>query len=172
MGCVLVSGRRPVPGLRGIPDRKVVGEDRNRLALLGVSGAFIFVLSSLKLPSVTGSCSHPAGTGLSAALFGPAVTSVLSAIVLLYQALFLAHGGLTTFGANVVSMGIAGLIVGNAIFRADQRTNLKLSATVFATAMMADPVTYVVTWLQLALALPRRADASQPLLPRSQGSSG
>jgi cobalt/nickel transport system permease protein len=145
MGCVPVSGRRPVPGLRGIPDRKVVGEDRNRLVLLGVSGAFIFVLSSFKLPSVTESCPHPTGTALSAALFGPTVTSVLSAIVLLCHALFLAHCGLTTLGANVVSMGIAGPIVGDAFFRAGQRTNLNLSATVLATAMMTDPVTYVVT---------------------------
>ncbi len=31
--------------------------------LLALMGAFIFVLSALKLPSVTGSCSHPTGSG-------------------------------------------------------------------------------------------------------------
>ena len=36
--------------------------------LLGVAAAFSFVLSALKLPSVTGSCSHPTGTGLGALL--------------------------------------------------------------------------------------------------------
>jgi cobalt/nickel transport system permease protein len=69
---------------------------RDVLPLLAVSGAFIFVLSSLKMPSVTGSCSHPTGTGMGAILFGPWMTSVLSIIVLIYQAIFLAHGGLTT----------------------------------------------------------------------------
>ena len=41
--------------------------------LLGAAGAYSFVLSALKLPSVTGSCSHPTGIGLGAALFGPLV---------------------------------------------------------------------------------------------------
>ena len=81
------------------------------LPLLAVLGAFIFVLSSLKLPSVTGSTSHPTGTGLAAVILGPAITSVLSLIVLVFQALLLAHGGITTLGANVFSMGIAGPIL-------------------------------------------------------------
>lgn len=51
----------------------------------------MFVLSSLKLPSVTGSCSHPTGNGLGAVLFGPAVASVLATIVLVFQALLIAH---------------------------------------------------------------------------------
>ena len=83
---------------------RLVKEKPEVLPLIAVSGAVIFVLSSLKLPSVTGSTSHPTGTGMAVILFGPAITSVLSAIVLLYQALFLAHGGITTFGANLMSM--------------------------------------------------------------------
>src|SRR5690606_35385169 len=79
---------------------KLVNEKREILPLLAVAGAFVFVLSSLKLPSVTGSCSHPTGTGVAAIIFGPAISAVLGTIVLLYQALFLAHGGLTTLGAT------------------------------------------------------------------------
>ena len=71
---------------------KLVKEERGILPVLAVAGAFIFVLSSLKMPSVTGSCSHPTGTGIGAIIFGPAITAVLSTIVLIYQALFLAHG--------------------------------------------------------------------------------
>ena len=63
--------------------KKIVDETPESKALLAVSGAFKFILSSLKLPSVTGSCSHPCGNGLGAALFGPAVTAVLATIVLL-----------------------------------------------------------------------------------------
>ena len=59
---------------------KQVKEHRETLSLLAVSGAFIFLLSSLKMPSpVVGSCSHPTGTGLSTVLFGPFITCVLSA---------------------------------------------------------------------------------------------
>jgi cobalt/nickel transport system permease protein len=55
--------------------------------LLGLAGAFTFVLSALKIPSVTGSCSHPTGTGLGAVLFGPLTMTVLGSLVLLFQAL-------------------------------------------------------------------------------------
>ena len=102
----------PIVGYGLYQIRKLVDENPDITALLAVSGAFMFVLSSLKLPSVTGSCSHPCGNGLGVALFGPAVTGVLATIVLLFQALLLAHGGITTLGANCVSMGIVGPFVG------------------------------------------------------------
>jgi len=106
------------------------------------------------MPSVTGSCSHPTGTGLGAILFGPFVTSVLGLIVLLYQAIFLAHGGLTTLGANVFSMGIAGPIVGWAIYKGCTKANINTYVTVFLAAALADLFTYVITSVQLALAFP------------------
>lgn len=69
--------------------KKVVDETPESKALLAVSGAFMFVISSLKLPSVTGSCSHPTGNGLGAALFGPAATAVLATIVLILRQFYL-----------------------------------------------------------------------------------
>ncbi len=137
--------------------KKVFRERREALPLLAVAGAFVFVLSSLKLPSITGSCSHPTGTGLAAILFGPAIASILGVIVLLYQALFLAHGGLSTLGANVFSMGIAGPLAAYGIYRAGRWMNLNTFVTVFLAAAIADLSTYVVTSLQLALAFPAEA---------------
>src|SRR5512141_3269663 len=69
---------------------RLVNEKREILPLLAVAGAFIFILSSLKLPSVTGSSSHPTGTGLSIISFGPWITALVCSIVLLFQSLFLA----------------------------------------------------------------------------------
>ncbi len=134
--------------------KQLINEKREALPLLAVAGAFVFVLSSLKLPSVTGSCSHPTGTGLGAILFGPFITSVLGLIVLIYQALFIAHGGLTTLGANVFSMGIAGPLVAYAIYLAGTKVNLNTYVTVFLAASLADLFTYIVTSIQLALAFP------------------
>ena len=54
----------PIVGYGLYQIRKMVDENPDITALLAVSGAFMFVLSSLKLPSVTGSCSHPCGNGL------------------------------------------------------------------------------------------------------------
>ncbi len=87
---------------------KLVREKPEARLLLGAAGAFTFVLSAIKLPSVTGSSSHPTGTGIGAILFRPPVMAFLSTIVLIFQALLLAHGGITTLGANVFSMGVVG----------------------------------------------------------------
>jgi cobalt/nickel transport system permease protein len=138
----------------GMRVKKVVREHPEVKLLLAASGAFVFVLSALKLPSVTGSSSHPTGTGLAASLFGPTITSVLSAIVLLFQALLLAHGGLTTLGANIFSMGIVGPFVAYGLYRGLPAVGFSLPVAIFAAATLGDLSTYVVTSLQLALAFP------------------
>ena len=134
--------------------KKIVDETPESKALLAVSGAFMFVLSSLKLPSVTGSCSHPCGNGLGAALFGPAVTAVLATIVLIFQALLLAHGGLTTLGANIVSMGIVGPLVAWAVYKGLTKANISSTIAIFFAAFLGDLLTYVATSFQLAFAFP------------------
>ena len=134
--------------------KKVVREHPEAKMLLAASGAYIFVLSALKMPSVTGSCSHPTGTGLAAALFGPTVTTVLSAIVLLFQALLLAHGGLTTLGANIFSMGIVGPFIAYGLYRGLPALGFSIPVAIFAAAALGDLSTYVVTSFQLAFAFP------------------
>jgi len=132
-----------------------VKEHRETLSLLAVSGAFIFLLSSLKMPSpVVGSCSHPTGTGLSTVLFGPIITAILSLIVLIFQALFMAHGGITTLGANVFSMGIAGPLLAYAVYRLGKAVNLNVFVNVFLVTAVADLFTYVITAIELAAAFP------------------
>lgn len=134
--------------------KKVTDKHPESKPLLAVSGAFIFILSSLKMPSVTGSCSHPTGTGLSAVLFGPAATSVLAAIVLVFQALLLAHGGITTLGANDFSMGIVGPFAGWLIWKGARKIGWGTSLSIFLAAVTADWLTYVTTAVQLSLAFP------------------
>lgn len=139
-------------GLRSIR-RKTDGQSQN-LLLLALCGAFVFVISSLKIPSVTGSCSHMTGTGLSAILFGPAVTSVLGLIVLIFQAILLAHGGLTTLGANCFSMAIAGPLAAYGLYRGLRAVKVDRKACVFLAAFLGDLFTYCVTSVQLAAAYP------------------
>ena len=134
--------------------KKTREETPESTALLAVSGAFMFVLSSLKLPSVTGSCSHPTGNGLSAAIFGPAAAAVLATIVLLFQALLLAHGGLTTLGANVFSMGIVGPFVAWIVYKFLVKNNISSTIAIFFAAFFGDLLTYVATSFELALAFP------------------
>ena len=131
--------------------RKTVRENRRAVTLLAMSGAFIFVISSLKIPSVSGSCSHMTGTGLGAILFGPSAVSVLGILVLIFQAILLAHGGLTTLGANTFSMAIAGPIVSWAVYKLLRKANAPAAVAVFAAAALGDLFTYVVTSVQLGV---------------------
>lgn len=132
--------------------RQRLQERPEQRMLLGVAAAFAFVLSALKLPSLTGSSSHPTGLGFGALLFGPLAMVPVALVVLLFQALLLAHGGLTTLGANLFSMGIVGPFVAYGVFRALR--GLGLTPAVFCAAALANLATYVVTSLQLALAFP------------------
>ena len=137
--------------------RNKVKENRRNLVLIAMSGAFIFVISSLKIPSGTGSCSHMTGTGLGAILFGPSAVSILGIIVLVFQAVLLAHGGLTTLGANTFSMAIAGPLVSFGIYKLCTHTKMNRKAGIFLAALAGDLFTYCVTSIQLALAYPSEA---------------
>lgn len=141
-----------VHGARAVV-RQVREEPETRL-LLGAAGAFTFVLSALKLPSVTGSSSHPTGTGLGAILFRPPVMALLGTIVLAFQALLLAHGGITTLGANAFSMAVVGPWVAYGVYTLVRRLGGGLSVAVFLAAALADLSTYSTTAVQLALAHP------------------
>ncbi len=122
--------------------------------LLALMGAFIFVVSALKLPSVFGSSSHPTGSGLASVVFGPAIASVLSMIALIFQATLLAHGGLTTLGANVFSMGIMGPVVAYVTWMVCKKARVPTPAGVFLAVALSDLFTYLTTSVQLALAFP------------------
>jgi cobalt/nickel transport system permease protein len=142
--------------------KKATAENRKALLILAMAGAYAFVLSALKIPSVTGSSSHPTGTGLGAILFGPSTMSVLGIIVLLFQAILLAHGGLTTLGANTFSMAIAGPFVSYGVYKLSLQLQLGKKPAVFLAARWR-PFHYCVTSFQLAI-----AHMTQHMRPRSK----
>ena len=135
----------PVIAYGVIQIKKGLEEHPESKPLLAVPGAFIFILSSLKLPSVTGSCSHPTGTGLGAVLFGPAAVSVLAAIVLVFQALLLAHGGITTLGANDFQWELSDPLQHWLIWKGARKIGWSTSIAIFLAAVMGDWLTYATT---------------------------
>lgn len=132
--------------------RKCIKKNSEIKMLLALMAAYIFMMSAMKLPSVTGSSSHPTGTGLGSIIFGPLVVVILSVIVLLFQALLLAHGGLTTLGANVLSMGIVGPLIAYGIYRVLKNKNKSLA--IFLACALGNLSTYIVTSIQLSFAYP------------------
>lgn len=134
--------------------KKIISNQRKTLLILAMVGAYAFVLSALKIPSVTGSSSHPTGTGLGAILFGPTPMAVIGLIVLLFQAILLAHGGLTTLGANTFSMAVAGPLVSFGIYKLCTKLKINKLVAIFLAASLGDLFTYCVTSFQLGIAYP------------------
>jgi cobalt/nickel transport system permease protein len=141
-----------LPGIVQIKHR--VQENLSYKPFLAMVGVAIFVISAMHLPvPVTGSCSHPCGTPLAAILVGPWAASVLSTIVLFFQALFLGHGGITTIGANTFSMGIAGGFSGYLLWKLLRAIHCPLWLAAGAAGLAGDLITYLVSAFELAWSL-------------------
>jgi cobalt/nickel transport system permease protein len=131
--------------------------------LVGMVAAVVFVISCMPIPvPLAGTCSHPCGTGLAAVLLGPALGVVAAAVALLIQALFLSHGGLSTWGANLFSMGVMGSFAGYAAFRGLRLAGLGLVAAAFGAGLVADWATYAGTAMIMAAGI-RGASPFWPL---------
>ena len=127
--------------------------DPKYMSLVGLMGAAVFVISVWHIPvPVTGSCSHPVGTPLAAMIIGPFPVTVISAIALFFQT-FVGHGGITTIGANDISMGIAGTFVGFFTFLGLYKAKVKLWVAAGAGGLAGDLMTYIVAAFELAIGL-------------------
>ncbi|AGK95810.1 energy-coupling factor ABC transporter permease [Clostridium pasteurianum] len=147
-----VSAAFILPGVREIKRR--ADENLYYKPFLAMIGVGVFIISCMHLPvPVTGSCSHPCGTALAAILVGPFATAVISAIVLFFQAIFLGHGGITTIGANTLSMGIAGGFSGYFCWKVLRKFNIPLWLAAGTAGFVGDIVTYLASAFELAISL-------------------
>lgn len=130
--------------------KKLSGVDLSFKPLVGLMAAVVFIISCIPIPVPTaGTCSHPCGTGISGILLGPAISILISAVALLIQALFLAHGGLSTWGANIVSMGVMGSFAGFLTFKALRSMKINMAVSGFMAGLLADWATYFTTSIEL-----------------------
>ena len=142
--------------------KKLSSTDLSFKPLVGVIAAVVFIISCMPIPVPTaGTCSHPTGTGISGILLGPAISILITAAALLIQALFLAHGGLSTWGADIVSMGVVGSFAGYFTFRALRAIKINVAVAGFMAGLFADWATYLTTSVELASGI--RGDS--PFLP-------
>ncbi|MGZ3607981.1 MAG: energy-coupling factor ABC transporter permease [Syntrophales bacterium] len=126
-------------------------EDLSFKPLVGLMAAVVFIISCMPIPvPFAGTCSHPCGTGMSGILVGPAISVVITAVALLIQAIFLAHGGLSTLGADIVSMGVMGSFIGYFTFRILRSVRMNMAVAGFMAGLFADWATYFMTSVELA----------------------
>ncbi|OGW21524.1 MAG: cobalamin biosynthesis protein CbiM [Nitrospirae bacterium GWA2_46_11] len=142
--------------------KKLSAVDLSFKPLVGLMAAVVFIISCMPIPVPTaGTCSHPCGTGISGILVGPAISILITAVALLIQALFLAHGGLTTWGADIVSMGVMGSFAGFVTFKALRSMKINMAVSGFMAGLFADWATYFTTSVELASGI--KGDA--PFMP-------
>ncbi len=131
--------------------KKLSAVDLSFKPLVGLMAAVVFIISCMPIPVPTaGSCSHPCGTAISGILVGPAISILVAAVALLIQALFLAHGGLSTWGANLISMGVMGSFAGFLTFKALRSMKINMAVSGFVAGLLADWATYFTTSIELA----------------------
>lgn len=156
------AGALPVVamGLRQI--NSLSRRDLSYKPLLGLMAAVVFIISCMPVPvPLAGTCSHPCGTGMAAILLGPLASTVIASVSLLLQALFLSHGGLSTLGANIVSMGIIGSLAGYLTFKGLRTMGASLAVAAFFAGVLADWATYLATAVELASGI----HGTEPFLP-------
>jgi cobalt/nickel transport system permease protein len=142
--------------------KKLSTSDLSFKPLVGLVAAVVFIISCMPVPVPTaGTCSHPCGTGLSGILLGPAISTLVAAVALLMQALFLSHGGLSTLGANIMSMGIMGSFAGYITFKGLRALKANLWFAGFMAGLFADWATYIATSAELASGI----SGGSPFLP-------
>lgn len=142
--------------------KKLSQEDLSIKPLVGLLAAVVFIISCMPIPVPTaGTCSHPCGTAIAAILVGPYISVLISTVALLIQALVMAHGGLTTLGADIVSMGVVGSFTGYATFKGLRWCGVSLGGAAFCGGVLTDWATYTATALELASGI----RGSEPFLP-------
>ncbi|MCL4465687.1 MAG: energy-coupling factor ABC transporter permease [Chloroflexi bacterium] len=134
--------------------KKKVDEDPAVKPIIGLVSAAVFVISALPIPSpVSGSSAHPTAIAIAAILLGPWAAATVTGIVLMLQALFMAHGGISSWGANTLNMGVFGGFTGYGIYLVFKRSNLPLWVGLALAGAVADLTVYFATSATMAVAL-------------------
>ena len=95
--------------------------------------------------------------------------TVLGLIVLLFQAILLAHGGLTTLGANTFSMAVVGPFVSYGIYKLVKKLNGPRWLGIFLAAALGDLATYITTSIQLGIAFPAETGGAMASIMKFMG---
>lgn len=110
------------------------------IVMMAVLAALIFALQMLNFPVAGGTSGHFAGGAAAAIVLGLWPAMLVMAAVVAVQALFFADGGITTLGANMLTMAIIGPLVGYACYRLLShlgRSRSAKTAAAFAAAWSA-----------------------------------
>ncbi len=93
--------------------------DSDKIALMGVMGAFVFAAQMVQfpLPAMPGTSGHLIGAVLLAIILGPHAGAIVISSVVIVQCLIFQDGGLLALGCNIINMGIVPSYLGYFLYR-------------------------------------------------------
>ncbi len=86
--------------------------DTSRLGGLASLASIVFVAQLINWPIPGGTSLHLVGAGLLGAILGPYYGFFVMAVILTIQCIFFGDGGITALGANILNMGVIGVLAG------------------------------------------------------------
>jgi cobalt/nickel transport system permease protein len=89
---------------------------RERIPLMALLGAGIFVAQMLNFPVGGGTTGHLVGAALATIMLGFAPALLVLALILIVQALMFGDGGVTALGLNILNMAVIGCGVSQLIY--------------------------------------------------------
>jgi cobalt/nickel transport system permease protein len=130
-----------------------------QIPIMGLLTALFFAAMMMNYPIVGGTTAHLLGGATIGLILGPFAGCISISIILVLQAFLFGDGGLTALGANVLNMGIIGIVVPCIIFlTANKLFKLKTTASIFATifisAFVGDVLAAISAGTELGLSQP------------------
>jgi cobalt/nickel transport system permease protein len=142
-----------IASFRQLRSRKMINPDHTQIPLPLIA-AILFAATLLPVPvPVAGATSHMCAVPILALLFGPVAVIAPTAVVLALQALFFAHGGLTTLGANILTLGVIGSFSAVRFYRGFRALHLPWILAAGLSCALGDALVYVGDALILGQAL-------------------
>ena len=129
--------------------------DDRSAPMAGLVAVYIFAVQMLNFPVAAGTSGHLLGGALAAILVGPWTGALAVSVVLIVQALFLADGGLTALGLNIVNMAFVTVVVAWPVFRGLVRVLPKRrsmwTGSAFVAGLLAVPAAALAFTAEYAL---------------------
>jgi len=128
-----------------------------QVPMMGLLTALFFAAMMLNFPLFGPTTAHLLGGATIGLTLGPFAGGISMTIILILQAFLFGDGGLTTLGANVLNMGIIGVLVPCALFLAITKIfkvrepGKKLFTIIFISAFAGDLLAAIAAGAELGL---------------------
>ncbi|MBI4569913.1 MAG: energy-coupling factor ABC transporter permease [Planctomycetes bacterium] len=122
------------------------------VAFLALMTAMVFVISAIHVPLPV--AVHLFGVPMAAILLGPWRATVAGCVALLFQSLFIGHGGLDALGANGLTIAVTGSFTAFIVFRGAQAMRLPDGVAAFLATFVAVGAIFLCFCAVVALARP------------------